>query len=283
MPGFASVTLRTLAPVADPSALVAADEVSHDVITTGPLKRLAALLDYAEVPWAPDILPPLAHWLFFLPDARQSSLRLDGHPNLRGFMPPFAQSRRMWAGSRVTFAATLHIGQAIERRSSIAKVVDKGHMTFVTVRHEISAAGEVAVVEEQDLVYLEAQSSQSSVTSRPLPVPGAATVRSVVADETLLLRFSALTFNAHRIHYDLPYAAGVEHYAGLVVHGPLIATLLLDHALRVDRQAQVKTFEFKARAPIICSERFHLCQSGDSLWAQRDDGTVAMTAQIGFG
>ncbi len=256
------------------------DEVRQDVVTAAPLERLAALLDYDGAPWTAGEVPPLAHWFFHLPDARQSALGADGHPRTGSFMPPVTQPRRMWAGSRITFPGSLHVGDAIERRSSIATVADKGHMTFVTVRHEISARGHVVVVEEQDLVYLPARTASEDGSAKPVPVPDPTTVRSMIADETLLLRFSALTFNAHRIHYDLPYATKVEYYPGLVVHGPLLATLLMDQALRADRPARVSAFDFRARSPVICGERFDICQSGSELWIRKADGSVAMTAKI---
>ena len=259
---------------------VARDEVRQDVVTAGPLDRLAATLDYDTPPWRAGEVPPLGHWLLLLPDARQSALGPDGHPHKGSFMPPVAQPRRMWAGSRLTFASVLRVGEAIERRSSIMNVADKGSMTFVTVRHEISAGGKVAFIEEQDLVYLPERTANEPTTTKPVPVPEPATVRSVVANEAMLLRFSALTFNAHRIHYDLPYATGVEHYPGLVVHGPLLATLLIDHALRADQSARVTAFEFRARSPVICGERFDICQSGEDLWVRKADGSVAMTARI---
>ena len=258
------------------------DEVRQDVVTAGPLDRLAATLDHDSPPWREGDVPPLGHWLFLLPDARQSALGPDGHPHKGDFMPPVAQPRRMWAGSRLTFPGVLRVGDAIERRSSIGNVADKGHMTFVTVRHEVSARGAVAVVEEQDLVYLPARTADEGSAAKPVPVPEANTVRSMAADETMLLRFSALTFNAHRIHYDLPYTTGVEHYPGLVVHGPLLATLLIDHALRDAPQCRVTAFEFRARSPVICGDRFELCRSGTELWVRKSDGAVAMTAQVAF-
>ena len=266
--------------MADGEPWVARDEVRHDVVTAGQLERLAATLDHAAPPWRTGEVPPLGHWLFLLPNARQSQLGPDGHSEKGDFMPPVAQPRRMWAGSRITFPGMLRVGDSIERRSSIAKVADNGSMTFVTVRHEISRGGQVAIIEEQDLVYLPARTANEGRAAKPVPVPDAITVRSMVADETLLLRFSALTFNAHRIHYDLLYATGIEHYPGLVVHGPLLATLLIDHALRAVPKARVSAFDFRARSPVISGDRFDICQADEALWIRKHDGTVAMTARI---
>lgn len=262
------------------SGWVAREEVRYDAVTASPLERLAATLEYEDAPWREGEVPPLGHWLFLLPDARQSLLGPDGHPVRGDFMPPVPQPRRMWAGSRVSFPGTLRVGDKVTRRSNIASVVDKGAMTFVTIRHEISARGALAVVEEQDLVYLPERTASDSADPKPVDVPEAETVRSMVADEAMLFRYSALTFNAHRIHYDLAYTTQVEHYPGLVVHGPLLATLLVDQALRARPDAKVTAFEFRARSPIICGEEFDLCQSGDELWVRKAGGVVAMTARI---
>ncbi len=153
-------------------------------------------------------------------------------------------------------------------------------MTFVTIRHDISAHGQVAIVEEQDLVYLPAREATEAMVTKTVDVPPPVTVRSMVADVAMMFRFSALTFNAHRIHYDLSYARGVEHYPRLVVHGPLLATLLIDHAMRSARDARVSAFEFRAHAPVFCDELFDICQSGADLWIRNADGIVAMTARI---
>lgn len=256
------------------------EEIRHEVITAGPLDRLAALLDYDDAPWCAGEVPPLGHWLFMLPGARQSMLGPDGHPVRGDFMPSIAQPRRMWAGSRLSFPGTLNVGDAVTRRSSVGPVMNKGVMTFVTLRHEVSAHGEIAIVEEQDLVYLPERTANETAPSKSVDVPEAQNVRSVTADEAMLFRYSALTFNAHRIHYDLAYTNGVEHYPGLVVHGPLLATLLIDHALRAKPDAKVAAFEFRARSPVICGEHFDLCHSGDELWVRKADGAVAMTARI---
>lgn len=258
------------------------EAVRYDTVTAGPLERLAATLDYDAVPWRNGEVPPLGHWLFALPDARQSMLGPDGHPLRGDVMPPIAQPRRMWAGSRLSFPGTIQVGDAITRRSNVGPVTGKGAMTFVTLCHEISANGEVVVVEEQDLVYLPQRSGADSAVAKPVDVPEVETVRSVVADEAMLLRFSALTFNAHRIHYDLPYAKRVEHYPGLVVQGPLLATLLVDHALRANPEGRVTAFEFRACAPVICGDRFELCQSAQELWVRKSDGTISMTAKFAW-
>ena len=254
-----------------------ASEVRHDVVTQAPLDRLAALLDRD----AGLAFPPLGHWLFTLPDAPQSALGDDGHPAHGLVVPPPGLPRRMWAGSRIALPGVLRPGDDLERRSTLASVVDKGAMTFVTVRHEIRAAGTLAVVEEQDLVYLPARTGPDTAPPRAVAVPEAASARVVTADAAMLFRFSALTFNAHRIHYDRDYAQGVEHYPGLVVHGPLLATLLVDDALRLHPGGRVVRFDFRARSPVFDGERFELCSAGDTLWVRTAAG-IAMTAEIAF-
>ena len=256
-------------------------EVQRDIVTAGPLARLAALLDRGA-PSGREV-PALGHWLFTLPDARQSALGVDGHPIGTGLVPNPPAPRRMWAGSRILFPGTLIVGDAIERRSSVASTTPKGAMSFVTLRHEIVARGAVCVIEEQDIVYLPARRSDDvAAPAKPVAIPEATSTRRMTADSALLFRFSALTFNAHRIHFDRDYARDVEHYPGLVVHGPLLATLLVDHARRGASKARVTAFDFRVRAPVFDGEAFDLCRNGDDLWVCKADGSIAMTACISF-
>ena len=263
-------------------------EESADTVTAVPMAALAATLDRDDPPPSPGtVLPPLWHWLYFLPLQRQSELGSDGHPRRGGFLPPVALPRRMWAGSRLHFDGQLRVGDAVTRRSRIASVARKasrsGPLVFVTVEHRIANAVGVAVREEHDIVY------------RGLPAPGAEPAepppapqderfaREIVPDDVLLFRYSALTFNGHRIHYDRRYAAEVEGYPGLVVHGPLIATLLLDLLRRELPQARVASFSFKAVSPLFDGRRFSVCGRPDgerrfALWARDDDGGLAMQA-----
>lgn len=264
----------------DYSDWIGRSETRADVVTAAPLARLAALLDHDVPPWGEGHAPPLGHWLFTLPDARQSDLGPDGHPVSDGLIPAMPAPRRMWAGSRLHFARPLLVGDTVERRSSVVAVADKGAMTFVMLRHDVSADGEIAAVEEQDLVYLPARTARESAPPKPVAVPEARSSRTLTADAALLFRFSALTFNAHRIHYDRAYATGVEHYPGLVVHGPLLATLLIDHVLRDEPGATVTAFDFRARAPVFDGESFTLNRNGANLWVRRADGGIAMTARV---
>jgi 3-methylfumaryl-CoA hydratase len=218
---------------------------------------------------------------------RQSEIGPDGHAKRGGFLPPVPLPRRMWAGSRLEFLAPVRAGQAISRTSRIADVRLKegrtGPLVFVKVHHEIRAEGQLAIHEEHDIVY------------RDLPAPGepapagvpaptnASWTREIHPDDVLLFRYSALTFNGHRIHYDRRYVTEVEGYPGLIVHGPLIATLLLDLLRRQLPTVQVRRFEFKAMKPIFDIAPFSVCGRMDSdktvrLWAVTPEGHLAMDA-----
>jgi 3-methylfumaryl-CoA hydratase len=266
-------------------------EMVQDVAHQGPLDGLAALLDHAVPPWRAGEIPPLAHWLYFLRHPRQSEIDLDGHPRRGGFLPPIDLPRRMWAGSRVVFHKPIAIGAPMPRRSTIEKVSEKsgasGHMVFVTVRHEIASGDGVAIIEEQDIVFRES----------PKRVDGAATLESApripdhaldyVPDATALFRFSALTFNAHRIHYDRDYARDVEGYPGLVVQGPFTATLLMDFFLRLAPQTRVSGFSFRAKRPLYEGDVMRLCLARRGarveLWALDAAGHEAMAAELTTG
>ena len=267
-----------------------------DTVTAAPLAGLAATLDRAEAEPLPGTpMAPLAHWLFFLPVTRQSEIGADGHPQRGGFLPPVALPRRMWAGSRLTFHHALNVGDEMLRTSTITKVDAKtgrsGALVFVTVRHEITSAAGLALIEEHDIVYRDhpVQGAPHLTPTRP-PTQAptdAAFSRRIVPDTVLLFRYSALTFNGHRIHYDRPYATGVEGYPGLIVHGPLIATLLIDLVRRQLPAARVCGFEFKAASPLFDTHPFSVCGrleasgSGGSvaLWACNHEGALAMQAR----
>ncbi|MDH7973267.1 acyl-CoA dehydrogenase [Sphingomonas sp. AR_OL41] len=249
---------------------------SIDIVDAATLRRLAATLDRDH---EARLLPVLGHWLFHLPETPHAALGADGHPAKGGFLPLIAQPRRMWAGSRVSFLAPVAIGAPIVKRTTIIDISEKkgatGDMVFVTLRHLIVAGGEDAIVEDQDLVYLPIT---APVPPKAVERPAATHRRTMRADEALLFRFSALTFNAHRIHYDLVYAVGVERYAALVVHGPLQAMLLINFA--IDNGLTPARFAFRGRAPLYVKREFTLCQAGDELWIRDDQGNVTMTAGI---
>lgn len=269
-------------------------ETVHDTVTPTPVKALAATLDHpaAAVP-AGTPLPPLWHWLYFLPLHRASEIGADGHALRGGFLPPVPLPRRMWAGSQLEFRAPVRVGDAVARTSTIAEVTEKagrtGPLVFVKVRHELrcNGASEPALVEFHDIVYRgEPQASDPA----PLPIPaptGAPWQREWLPDDVLLFRYSALTFNGHRIHYDRRYVTEVEGYPGLIVHGPLIATLLMDLLRHEAPGAEVASFWFKAVRPSFDGHamRVNGRREGNEvkLWAQDHEGWLTMDASATLG
>lgn len=248
----------------------------EDIATRAPIRRLAAMLD--DPAWGKNALPPLGHWLYFLPDAPQSSLGADGHPK-RDEVEAKEFPRRMWAGGRIDFLEPIAFGTTIQRTTNELRRVRKegrsGPMIFVTLEHRIFCDGRLAIVEEQDLVYRAVGGTTPPVEPLDQPIAG---IRSVVPDSVMLFRFSALTFNAHRIHYDLEYARAAEGYPELVVHGPLLATLLLHAAVR-ETGVWPHRFSFRAERPAFCNQALVL-RIGEELSAVRPDGLTAMTARI---
>jgi len=262
--------------------------VAEDQVTAVPLRALAATLDRDDAPAAPgDAIPACWHWLYFLPLHRQSLIGSDGHPQRGGLLPPVPLPRRMWAGSQISFRRQITVGESIVRQSRIEDVRLKdgrtGPLVFVKLLHELRAGDELAVTERQDIVYRELP-QPGEVLPAGTPAPGDAQwTRQIVPDDVLLFRYSALTFNGHRIHYDLRYATGVEGYPGLVVHGPLIATLLLELLHARLPQARVEHFEFRAVRPVFDTAPFEVCGRIESdrrvkLWARTDTGHLAMEA-----
>ncbi|WP_199857300.1 acyl-CoA dehydrogenase [Sphingomonas sp. EC-HK361] len=243
------------------------------------MRRLAAALGDAAERWRSGFVPPLAHWLYHLPEDDRSALGPDGHPARGDFLPPIAEPKRMWAGGRVAFLAPIAIDAVIEKQTTIAAITRKlgrsGAMTLVTLRHEISTDGTCAIEEEQDLVFLP---RAPFAPPRAIDVPAPAASRVMMADATLLFRFSALTFNAHRIHYDRDYARDVEGYPDLVVHGPLQAMFLMNFAL--ENGARPSRFAYRGHAPLIVDRPFTVARNGPFLWVRDDSGTVTMTARI---
>ena len=264
-------------------------EQRSDHITPGPLDRLAATLDRADPPVAVgDTVPPLGHWLYFLPDERQSALGPDGHGVRGGFLPPvFDLPRRMWAGSRVTFSGDLRVGAEIVRHSEIASVREKngagGPLVFVTVRHTIGEAGKpAAIIDEHDIVF---RGLDAAAVKAAQPMPPGEWHRAVVPGDVMLFRYSALTFNGHRIHYDRAYATGAEGYPGLVVHGPLVATLLVDLFRRRMPNARIAALSLRAVSPLFDGQPVNLNgapPTGDGvvkLWATNAAGGLAMRGE----
>ena len=264
-------------------------ESRSDQVTLTPIAALSATLDRNDPPpKAGDLLPPLWSWLYFLPIHRHSELATDGHVRRGGFLPPVPLPRRMWAGGRLQFHRPLRVGDTISRISRVVDVSLKegrtGPLVFVLVCHEISNDEGVALTEEHDIVYRNKPKADDPAPT-PQVGPGDATwTREICPDEVLLFRYSALTFNAYRIHFDRRYVTEVEGYPGLVVHGPLIATLLLDLVRRSLPEAAVAKFSFRAVKPLFDIAPFSICgrAEGDGktvkLWAKDAENWLAMEA-----
>ena len=269
-------------------AWVGRTHTETDVVSATPAQALAATLGIARTFAPGDALPPPWHWQYFLTMGPLDDTGPDGHPKRGGFLPPVPLPRRMWAGSRMTFAAPLRIGDAISRASTIADVTAKegrtGTLVFVKVRHAITGPAGHALTDEHDIVYRDQpRAGETPPPSRAAPVTGAWR-REVRPDPVLLFRYSALTYNSHRIHYDHPYVTGVEGYPGLVVHGPLTSTLLIDFARDHNPGRTFLTYTTQARAPLFDTAPFELrgrpSAKGCELWAVTPEGTIAMSAEV---
>ena len=261
-------------------------ETAHDHLSRNLLKRIAATFGEA-VPDDGADLPPLWQWCFFQDPLAETALGADGHPARGGFLPPADNRNRMWAGGRIEFLHALRAGEAATRVSTITQVEEKtgrsGSLLFVTVRHDYSQEGRLAIREEQDIVYRE--------PTPPKAGSGDALARGewvevIEPTPTLLFRYSAVTFNGHRIHYDYPYVTGSEGYAGLVVHGPLIATLSLRAFCRTHPEATLRRFAYRGVRPLIAPQAFEVggrvtAAGVAQLWAGNAAG-LAQQAEVHF-
>jgi 3-methylfumaryl-CoA hydratase len=254
------------------------EEVS-DVLEPARSNALRAALGETAALAAGDELPLLHHWLYFWNVQPPAGLGVDGHPAKGGFLPPVPLPRRMWAGGRLTFLAPLKLGEPVTRTSTILKVEAKsgrsGNLVFVTVEHRLSGEAGLAIVEEQDIVYRAPAPGGTPAPGTDDTPPQAQWQRQVDPNTVLLFRYSALTMNGHRIHYDRPYAIEEEGYPGLVVHGPLQATLLADLAAR-NLKSRIATFHFRGQAPAFEGATLHVCgdtaDEGASLWTEQGGG-----------
>ncbi|MDN5852882.1 MAG: hypothetical protein L0K86_08560 [Actinomycetia bacterium] len=256
------------------------DRTDHDRIDAAPVAALSSVLGYdAPVAGVGDVLPPLWHWLYFLNWPQPELLGEDGHPRAGAYLPPIPNRRRMIAGGRLTAREPLRIGLDTVRTSTLSDVQVKngrsGEMAFVTVRYELQQAGRTCVIEEHDVVYRSGEGDTDGPAASPAPVdtnaeptveaPWQHTYRP---DPIMLFRFSALTHNSHRIHYDEPYCRTVESYPGLVVHGPLLVLLMLE-VDRASAQGDVAELEYRLRRPVFARE--HIVAAGAP--AQDSDAT----------
>ncbi|WP_017664391.1 FAS1-like dehydratase domain-containing protein [Porphyrobacter sp. AAP82] len=286
--------------MSDFSAWIGREQRAGDRLDQGLAERWLATFDLARP--HPPVMPQGIHFALCTPEAPTARLGQDGHParddSADSFLPPFLMPRRMWASSKIAFHAPIAIGAVIERVSRVASVSEKeggsGRLAFVDVEHVTKANGTIAVIETQTLVYREAAAPDAPLSPPP---PGEATfdpagweaARVLIPDTRLLFRYSALTFNTHRIHYDAPYAEGVERYRGLVVHGPLTASLLLQLAARELGENRLRSFAFRGLSPAIAGEPLHLVMrahpnggEGYELAAFAGDGRQVTQASAGI-
>jgi 3-methylfumaryl-CoA hydratase len=231
-------------------------------------------------------LPPLGHWLYFWDYTPPAGLGPDGHPRKGGFLPPIRLPRRMWAGSRIRFLAPLPVGEKAWRRSTISNVQIKsgksGRLGVVTVRYEIGTGSTVAVEDEQDLIYREPALIGGGPAVSIYEPTNVLVDHKMKADTVLLFRYSALTFNNHRIHYDRSYATQEEQYPGLVVHGPLLATLMVQAAVEARPTANLASFRFRAQSPIFDINEFRVGASSGTSSSEVETWITDHRGQLSF-
>lgn len=254
-----------------------------------PLAGLTAALDHVA-PGDGDEILPLAHWLYFPPMVRQSRIGSDGHPQRGDFLPPFPQPRRMWAGSDIRFLRPIRLGDRMQKTARIASIAEKagksGPLIFLSVENSIRVDGADALTETQTLVYRDDPApGEAPPPAKPAP-DSAAWSEEIRPDPVLLFRYSAVTFNAHRIHYDETYARDVEGYPGIIVHGQLTATLMLQACLRANPGFRPTSFSFRAVRPLFSGAPFFVEGAPDAeegafkLWARSSDGALSMSGDV---
>ncbi|MGN6579805.1 MAG: FAS1-like dehydratase domain-containing protein [Bordetella sp.] len=271
----------------DPAAWIGRGETMADELDETAVGRVTATLGGPGLK-AGDPLPPLWQWAFFISAVSIDGVGPDGHPARGGFLPPAGNDRnRMWAGGRVEFTAPLRVGVPAERRSTVIDVKQKtgrtGSLMFVTVRHEYWQDGVIAISEEQDIVYRQPSPPKLVGTE---PAPAAAWRETMHPTPVLLFRYSAVTFNGHRIHYDHPYVTQQEGYPGLVVHGPMIATMMVAAFRRAHPDSRLLSLSYRGLRPLVAPTPFdvagRMVEPGVAeLWAEQD-GTLAHQAHLRF-
>jgi 3-methylfumaryl-CoA hydratase len=283
------------APAVDLARLrqwVGREAVDDDVLGARHARLMAATLGLAAEASAALVdgaaLPPLWHWLYFLSAQPPAALGRDGHPARGGFLPPVPLPHRMWAGGDVEFLQPLPLGAAVRKHSAVQSVDARrgrsGELVFVAVQHTLRLGDATALRERHDIVYLGARPpAAAAAPAAASDLPRAEHSEPFTTDPTLLFRYSALTFNGHRIHYDLDYCRSVEGYAGLVVHGPLLATVLAGLAQRLAPRP-LRRFGYRALQPALCGQPLQLCAARTAddtieVWVALPDGSAAMRAQ----
>ncbi len=263
----------------------------EETISVEPLHRMRAILDYTpKTIISGDPVPPLWHWAYFLKSTRASDLGHDGHGSLGGFMPPVGLPRRMWAGGEIKFNAPLRVGDRARRESTVRDIKLKhgrtGKLCFVEVEHCIFVGDELRLSEIHNIVYRDIKQPGDDNIKPPQASNDFQWSREVVPNSTLLFRYSAVTFNGHRIHYDLDYCRDEEGYPGLVFHGPLTATMLLELAIDQNPELSLENYEFRAYSPLFDCAAFTLngkMEGRDAvMWAANADNGLAMKATASF-
>ncbi len=271
-------------------AYVGRNRIERDVVAASQAQTMAALLDLDPAEFQTGAaLPEYWHWIYFKPIVPQSNLGIDGHPRRGTFLPPIELPRRMWAGGRLQFLQPIGIGDEIERKTEILSVEEKdgrsGKLVVLKLRHLISNASGPCVDEQQDLVYCEIPKSDQTSRRQTTPPDDVQWKETFLPNVVILFRYSALTFNNHRIHYDYPYVTQVEGYRGLVVHGPLTALLLLEAAKRHTKKAPI-SYQYRAIAPLFNDEPITLAgrtkETESDVWAIGPTGAVAMQGRVGW-
>lgn len=270
---------------------VGREEESEDLIAPGPAAAMHAALDLSgPAPAIGNLLPIPWHWLYFLPKVPASLLDTDGHALRGGFLPPVPLPGRVWGGSRISYHSPLTIGGTARKTSTIKSVDKKGSdenpLIIVTVQHDITVNDSLSVREEQDIIYRGATAAGASKASQASETPEAQWTKEVMPNTVLLFRYSALTFNSHRIHYDREYATGSEGYPGLVVHGPLTATLLLATLQPAIGISHPTSVTIRAARALFDTDAFSLNGRRDddraTLWAAGPNNAKSMTIQVNY-
>lgn len=270
-------------------AWIGLESITEDTLSVRHARLMAATLGLPQAQFEAGVpLPPLWHWLYFLTGLPANELGRDGHPARGGFLPPVPLANRMWAGGRLEFHAPVALGASVRKRSVVTSVEHKrgrsGDLVFVTVRHEILHADKVVITEDHDIVYKQpTPPGASRPAAAGMPTPSHS--EPFEATSTMLFRYSALTFNGHRIHYDVDYCRDVEGYSNLVVHGPLQATLLAGLASRLGTRP-VRTFRYRGVQPNLLGTPLTVNAAptgeGLTLWTAQPDGAVSMQAEASF-
>lgn len=254
---------------------------TSDILAPDRANALLATLNQPAILKSGDALPPLFHWLYFQELIPYDDLKEDGHQKMGVFLPPIGLPRRMWAGSEVQFIKPLHLGANAERHSHIMDIIQKngatGPLCFLTIEHKIFQNDDLCLIDQHQIVYRQA----NTATVPALRTEGAGTYQ---VDAVTMFRYSALTFNGHRIHYDHDYARNVENYPSIVVHGPLMATMAMRHAQMTMPDRPVMSFAFKVFAPVFENESFDFVQTDHDLISElmlmKNSGKEALKAQI---